>query len=127
MEVILHILDGWKGKLTWDALIKSIKASISTEYTRQALSGHARISNAFTLRKAELSRLNGGKPSPIQKVNELADAFNRLKQENLRLKTEINNYREMFIRWAANAHKKGLTSEMLDRPLTTIDRGQSKD
>ncbi len=126
-EVILHILDGWKGKLTWDALIKAIKASISTEYTRQALAGHARISNAFTLRKGQLANENGKPLSGNSKVNALTDTATRLKAENTRLKAEVNNYREMFLRWTANAHMRGLTSEMLDAPLGSVDRGQSKD
>ena len=124
-EVILHILDGWKGKLTWDALIKAIKASISTEYTRQALAGHARISNAFTLRKGQLAAQNGKPISGNSKVNALTESASRLQAENARLKAEINNYREMFLRWTANAHMKGLTSEMLDKPLARIHRGQS--
>ncbi len=126
-EVILHILDGWKGKLTWDSLIKAIKASISTEYTRQALAGHARIANAFTLRKGQLASENGKPLSGNSKVNALTDTATRLKAENSRLKAEVNNYREMFLRWTANAHMRGLTSEVLDAPLGSVDRGQSKE
>lgn len=36
-ETILHILDRWEGKLSWDLLIKAVKASTASEYTRQAL------------------------------------------------------------------------------------------
>lgn len=126
-EVILHILDSWNGKLTWDTLIKAVKASISTEYTRQALAGHERIANAFALRKRHLANATEKPLSGNKQVNFLRETAARLEAENARLKAEVNNYREMFLRWVANAHQKGLTSELLDRPLASINRGQSKE
>lgn len=125
IEVILYILEGWKGKLTWDALIAAIKASISTEYTRQALSGHKQIADAFVLRKSTLAKQAGRPVSSDNRVNALSDAVARLTSENERLKAELNSYRSMFIRWTANAQKKGITSKMLDAPLVKPDRGQT--
>lgn len=125
-EVILHILDGWKGPLSWDALIAAVKASVSAEYTRQALAKHKRIADAFVLRKSMLAKQQGGKASGNNKVNALTDTIDRLTAENERLKAELNAHRELFIRWTANALKKGITSEMLDAPLLKPSRGQTK-
>jgi hypothetical protein len=122
IEVVLHILDGWKGKLTWDALIAAIKASISAEYTRQALSGHVRISQAFGLRKNGLAIEVEKLPSGDARINGYLETISRQKVENRRLKDEVNNYREMFIRWTFNAHKKGLTSEFLNTPMSEVQR-----
>lgn len=69
IEVVLHILDGWKGKLTWDLLIVAVKASISAHYTRQALSGHKRIAEAFVLRKKGLAKEVGKLPSGDARTN----------------------------------------------------------
>jgi hypothetical protein len=125
--VVLHILDGWKGKLTWDALIAAIKASMSTEYTRQALAGHKRIADAFVVRKGTLAKEGGRAPTKDARVNALNETVLRLKAENKRLEAEVNNYREMFIRWTSNAQRKGLTSELLNAPLTRVHRAQTKE
>lgn len=127
IEVVLHILDGWKGKLTWDLLIAAVKASISAEYTRQALSGHKRIADAFVLRKGGLAKEVGKLPSGDARINSYVESISRLKAENLRLAAEINNYREMFIRWTFNAQKKNLTAEFLNAPLLLPDRGSTEE
>ena len=127
IEVILHILDGWRGTLTWNALIAAIKASIATKYTRQALAAHQRIARAFVVRKGELAKEKGRPVSKDARVNALTDTVSRLKAENTRLQAEVNNYREMFIRWTKNANMKGLTSEMLNAPLTRVHRGQTEE
>ena len=127
IEVVLHILDGWKGKLTWDSLIAAIKASMSTEYTRQALAGHQRIANAFVIRKAELAKNKGRRLSGDAKTDGLMETISRLKAENKRLESEVNHYREMFIRWTYNAQKRGLTSEALDAPLAAVHRGKTEE
>lgn len=127
IEVVLHILDGWKGKLTWDLLIAAVKASISAEYTRQALSGHKRIADAFVLRKGGLANEVGKLPSGDARINSYVESISRLKAENLRLAAEINNYREMFIRWTFNAQKKNLTAEFLNAPLLLPDRGSTEE
>lgn len=127
MEVVLHILDGWKGKLTWDALIAAIKASISAEYTRQALFGHQRIAEAFVLRKSELAKEVGKLPSGDAKTNANLETIARLKAENKRLTSEANNYREMFIRWTYNAQKKNLTAEFLNSPMLPVQRDKTEE
>ena len=126
-EVVLHILDGWKGKLTWDALIAAVKASISAEYTRQALSGHKRIAEAFVLRKSGLAKELGRLPSGDARINGHLDTIARLKAENQRLALEVNNYREMFIRWTFNAQKKNLTSDFLNSPMLRPERNSTQE
>ena len=49
----------------------------------------------------------------------------RLKAENARLEKEKALFLEMFTRWQHNAHKHGVTEEMLGQPLPRIDRGRS--
>lgn len=126
MEVVLHILEKWKGRLTWDTLIAAIKASIATEYTRQALSKHDKIASAFVLRKASLASEECRPASKDTRVNILQDKLNELKSENVRLTAECNAYRAKFIRWTANALKRNITSDQLDTPLIPVHRGRTE-
>lgn len=125
-DVVLHILDRWKGRLTWDALIVAIKASIATEYTRQALSKHDRIASAFVLRKSSLAAEEGRPASQDRRVNVMQDRLDELKAENDRLTAECNAYRAQFIRWTANALKRNITFDQLDAPLTPVHRGRTE-
>ncbi len=43
IKKIVELLDGWSGKLTWKKLIVEIELHFRTTYTRQTLSGHARV------------------------------------------------------------------------------------
>ncbi len=125
--VVIQILDDWSGKLTWNGLIAAIKASTSIEYTRQALANHKQIADAFVLRKATLVKATGRPASSNNRVNALTGAVDRLTVENARLSAELNEFREMFIRWTANAQKRGITSEILNEPLVKPQRGQTKE
>ena len=99
----------------------------SIEYTRQALANHKQIADAFVLRKASLAKSAGRPVSSNSRVNTLTDAIDRLTVENAKLSADLNEYREMFIRWTANAQKRGLTSEVLNEPLLKPERGQTKE
>jgi hypothetical protein len=65
----------WQGKLTWDTSIAAIKASISAEYTRQALFKHKQFADAFTLKKAAFARNAARLPSRNGRVNALNTAI----------------------------------------------------
>ncbi|NQB78276.1 hypothetical protein DZ919_032310, partial [Pseudomonas aeruginosa] len=49
--VIVAILDGWSGKLTWDLLIDMIERRLFVRYTRQALDKRARVKVAYQVAK----------------------------------------------------------------------------
>jgi hypothetical protein len=127
IEVILHILDSWKGKLTWDALILEIKANIATTYTRQALSNHERISSAFVLRKLSLAKEQGRTSSGDSRLDSMMETVSALKAENIRLHAECERYRAQFIRWVYNSQRKNLTFEQLDAPMPPVHRGRSSE
>jgi len=127
IKQIVEILDGWSDKLTWDLLINAIELRVFSRYTRQALYKHERIRNAFELKKSELSEGGKGVPrvsSPQLKI--ALDRIARLESENRRLESENNQLLEQFARWAYNAHTRGLDHEFLNRPLPSVNRGQTK-
>ena len=127
IKEIVEILDGWSDKLSWELLIKAIKFRTHNEYTRQALHKHERIRNAFDLRKAALS--DGDEAVRVVRMPELQKAlerFARLEVEAKRLESENSQLLEQFVRWAYNAHTRGLDSDFLNKPLPSVNRGQDK-
>jgi len=127
IKQIVEILDGWSGKLTWELLIDAIELRIFSRYTRQALYKHERIRHAFELKKNEpfLGRKNAKQVATPQ-LQIALDRIARLQSENRRLESENNQLLEQFSRWAYNAHTRGLDYEFLNRPLPSVNRGQTK-
>lgn len=133
IEDIVAILDGWTGKLTWDLLVDAVHKRLRQSYTRQALHNHARIADAFRLRKQSLAGATSKvKPKPKRASDaaaELDAALQRialLEGQAERLQMENNRLLEQFVRWAYNAHLKGADKAWLDRPLHTPERDTTK-
>lgn len=127
--VIVSVLDGWAGKLTWDLLAEAIEKRTRVKYTRQALDKHARIKMAYQVAKGRLS----GAPRTVRKhklseaeTEALVQRYARLQAENERLERENNRLLEQFQTWLYNAHLKGLTKEYLNSSLPRVDRELTK-
>ena len=59
---------------------------------------------------------------------ELQKALERiahLEAENTRLASENERLLEQYVRWAYNAHTRGLDKEFVTRPLPSVNRGQT--
>lgn len=124
IKEIVEILDGWSEKLTWDLLIDAINFRTHNEYTRQTLHKHERIRNAFDLRKIALA--DGDTTVRSVRSPELQKALERiarLEVETKRMESENTQLLEQFVRWAYNAHTRGLDSNFLNRPLPPVSRG----
>ena len=129
IDIVLSLLDGWdtSDKLTWDHLITAIDFRTGEQYTRQCLSKHTRIQNAYTATK---NRLSNRKQS-LSKVQAKGSSFliernEKLEAENERLKKENEELLSQFTRWAYNAYLKGLTIDDLNKKLPPIDKGQDE-
>jgi len=124
IKEIVEILDGWSEKLTWDLLISAINFRTHNEYTRQTLHKHERIRNAFDLRKRALAdgdaTIRSVRSPELQKALE---RIARLEVETKRIESENTQLLEQFVRWAYNAHTRGLDSNFLNRPLPPVNRG----
>jgi len=129
IEIIVGILDGWSGKLTWDSLIGEIEKRTRARYTRQALDRHARIKMAYQITKERISETpkseRGHKLSAVE-IQVMLERYQRLQAENERLKIENERLLEQFVTWAYNAHLKGLTKDYLNSSLPRVDREQTK-
>ncbi|MGR2680494.1 hypothetical protein [Chromobacterium haemolyticum] len=131
IEAIVGILDGWDNKLTWELLIEAIELRLRVRYTRQALSQHTRIKQAFQLTK---ERIAGSPPHKdvapkalsATETQALLERYNRLEAENARLKLENERLLEQFVVWAYNASTRGLDAAFLGKPLPRVDRDQTQ-
>lgn len=129
IELIVCLLDGWSGKLTWELLSEAIAKRMGAHYTRQALDKHARIKLAFQLRKEKLAglpRIERERKLSQAETEVIVQRYDRLRAENERLVRENNHLLEQFHVWLYNAHLKGLTRDYLDTPLPSVDRERTK-
>jgi hypothetical protein len=110
--------------LTWQLLIEAIDERTRVRYTRQALNNHERIKLAFSVRRETLQATRGPmrvdiatpEHAALLQINARRDAeIERLKAENARLL-------EQFVRWAYNANNRGVSEEVLNRPLPAVNR-----
>lgn len=127
-DAIIGILDGWRGKLSWDLLREAAYAQVGHRYTRQALDANERISSAYKTQRTRLRGAPQEAPSPdvSPEVRILQELNERLKAENARLLAENRAYIETFTIWAYNASNRGLTNEYLNTPIPTVDREQTR-
>ncbi|MFY4698332.1 hypothetical protein [Burkholderia glumae] len=127
VAIIVEVLDGWNGRLTWEALIEAVEKREGLRYTRQTLHRHERIRLAFTVRKKALSG-QGAEPREVAspELQVALERIARLEAENQRLAAENNALLEQFARWAYNAHTRNLTEDFLNHPLPAVDRQRSK-
>lgn len=125
LDLIVGLIDGWEGKLGWEALCDAVEPLIGTRPTRQTLNSHERIKNAF---KHQKKRLKSGFVSTKRPASlSIAEQrIRRLEAENSRLQRENNQLLERFMCWQYNAHKFNVSAEKLDAPLPFVDRDSSE-
>lgn len=123
---IVEVLDGWSGRLTWEALVEAVERREGLRYTRQTLHRHERIRLAYTVRKKALSVQESTHESASPELQVALERIARLESENRRLEAENNALLEQFARWAYNAQTRNLTKEFLNNPLPAVDRERSK-
>jgi hypothetical protein len=125
IEKILHTLDGWEGRLTWEALCDSMRPLIGTRPTRQTLSAHVKIQEAFQHKKGRRDLTNVRAKVPVS-LTVAAQRIKRLEEENARLKNENERLLEQFVIWQYNAYCHGLTEQQLAAALPRARRGSSE-
>jgi len=109
---ILQYLAEWKTgrygkKLTWAILSKAFG------YSRQALGGNAAIKAAYDDAKNTLKDAG----SEIDALKDIAKENKRLTKELDKANKLIHQYEQKYIRWQINAQAKGISVEVLNRPV----------
>jgi len=122
---VVGLVDGWDGKISWEALCDEVAELLGARPTRQTLSSHARIKNAFVAKKnhQKIGLLPTKRPQSLDLAQQ---RINRLESENQRLRSENDRLLERFIKWQYNAQKRGISQLMLDEYLPEIDRDSSE-
>lgn len=121
IEILVNLIDAWEGKLGWDALCDAVAPLIGGRPTRQTLSSHTQVKDAFAHKKEQLK--DG--PVATKKPASLSIAeqrIRRLENENRRLQEENSRLLERFLKWQYNAYKHGVFENELEKPLPRVDR-----
>ncbi len=123
---ILQTLDSWRGPLTWDLLLDAVEALLKHRYSRQALWMHESVRLAFGVHKALSAGQEKLQPRGSLGIIAAQERIISLEAKVARLEDENQKLKVQFIRWAHNAHKRGLDEAILNQPLPAIDREASK-
>lgn len=121
---ILALIESWQYDLKWETLVKACEINLGIKTTRQALSRKQQIKEAFQTykktQKLDLSDVSAARPNDIntahQRIERLLKRIEKLEYENRLLK-------EKFLVWQYNAEQRGVTEEMLHRPIPRHDKG----
>lgn len=116
IDSAVKLLDGWSGKLTWERYLAVLEVEIGHKYTKAAMLRHPRIADAWRQAKNRSSSVSEGGYGNVA-LSQAKARIKRLEQQLDRLERENNQLLEQFLRWSYNAASRGLTIEVLDRPL----------
>jgi hypothetical protein len=123
---IVEMIRNWPidEKLKWIAICEGAELILGYVPSRQALANRSIIVNAYKIRKTEIkSRHDKSVSVPAPKSMPAAiDQIIRFKEENKRLKSEINLMAETAQRFIYNASLYGISKEILIKPLPNLKR-----
>ncbi|EEW6434307.1 hypothetical protein AT507_001587 [Escherichia coli] len=116
IKIITSIILTWDGKITWSGLCNSVYKHLNRTITRQSLSAHNEVVEAYRTKKNLLNLKGSGLKKPAN-LTIAAQQILNLKAENEMLKKQNNRYKEQFSYWQYNAYRHGLSMEQLNRPF----------
>lgn len=121
VEVIVNMIRGWQAPLlTWEAMCDAATRLIGKRPSRQSLTRHEPIHQAYLARKAQLRMAPA--PGKALPADISAQRVVHLSAELAALKAEQHALLARFVVWQYNAYKHGLTEHQLNEPLPVIDR-----
>lgn len=128
-QAIVDLIRGWpQDKISWELLCEACEPILGYVPSRQGLSSHQSIQQAFQAKKAGLKVQP---PRESARPSSLAVAGQRianLNAEVAELRAENNRLRERLVTWQYNAVTKGrMTIAKLNEPLPRIDRERNED
>jgi hypothetical protein len=113
IDRIVTIIDGATDKLSWSIICESIVDSMGFNPTRQTLTKHQRIKEAYDNKKNQIKSGATQTKTPPS-IAAAAQRIARLKSENERLKKENSALLEQFLIWQYNAYSHGITEDKLN-------------
>lgn len=125
IEAIVNLIRGWnEPKITWAAICDEVEPLVGKRPTRQSLSAHEAITDAYQSKKDSIKGKAPVKPRPAS-LNAAASRIVNLEAEVAELKEQNRKYKQMFVVWQYNAYKRGMTDESLNAAMPKIDRERS--
>lgn len=125
IEAIVNLIRGWnEPKITWAAICDEVEPLVGKRPTRQSLSAHEAITDAYQSKKDSIKGKGPVKPRPAS-LNAAASRIANLEAEVAELKEQNRKYKQMFVVWQYNAYKRGMTDESLNAAMPKIDRERS--
>lgn len=120
---IVHLIDTWKGKLTWPLLCKEVIKILELDsVTRQALSSYEIIQKAFTARQVALREEVQDDSEQNSDVEYLNNQILSLEAELNRAEMKIKAYEQRFILWQHNAYINGIRMDTLDDAIDMLEQ-----
>ncbi|WP_174866681.1 hypothetical protein [Pectobacterium polaris] len=123
--LIINTILGWSEPvITWEELCEECSTFLNSKPSRQTLSYHKDISEAFKSKKYGIKKNqnNFKKPSSLsiasQLILNLESKIRLLEEENRKLK-------QQFIIWQFNAYKHNINEQVLSESLPKIDRDRT--
>jgi len=122
IKTIVSLIRNWEeSKITWPAICEAVGPQIGTRPTRQTLSAHESVVEAYRAKKAILKGEGVVRRRPAS-LKIAAARIASLEAENQELKEQNRLYKQMFTIWQYNAYKYGLSETQLNEALPRIDR-----
>ncbi|MGO7297129.1 hypothetical protein ACC718_09950 [Rhizobium ruizarguesonis] len=129
VDLVVGMLAGWKGRLTWELVVQRVEAILGRTFTRQGLDKNETISIAFGQAKDRRRKQSKKEVEESDRPPELAAAERRvevLRAEIAVLKAEQERFLEKFATWLYNARSRGVSEFDLNRQLPDVDRDKSE-
>lgn len=127
LQVALHELDNWSGKLTWDRYAEQLAKVLSEDtISRHTLMSYKVLVEAFRERKGSLKEAKSS-DAPDITLDFAKKQIDMLEAKVRRLESQNEKLLEQFVRWQHNAYMMPkvdmkLLNQQLDKPLPKVNR-----
>ena len=130
LPVALHEIDQWSGKLTWELYAAKLASALGEKrISRYTLMSYPPLVEAFNAKKDALRDAiqNAGDSDKDFTLDFAKEQIATLESKVTRLETQINLFREQFVRWQHNLYMiPGIDMEQLNaqlnKPLPEVKR-----
>ncbi|WP_134742816.1 hypothetical protein [Escherichia coli] len=121
-NMILDTIWGWSdSSITWEQLCEECSVFLKSRPSRQTLSYHKDIANAYLSKKKGIVD-NANKFKKTSSLINASKIIFNLESRIKHLEEENRNLKEQFIKWQFNAYKYDIKEHQLEEELPKIDR-----